>query len=913
MKKLLLVDGSGYIFRAFYALPPMTNGSGTPVGAVFGFTKMLMRLLRDCRADYCAVIFDAARKNFRNDIYPDYKGTRKETPPELIPQFPLIREAVKVFNVPAIELEGYEADDLISAYAKKALSENMEVTVVSSDKDMMQLVAKGINLYDPMKQKIIGEEEIKAKFGVTSEKVLDVMSLIGDASDNVPGVSGIGPKTAAELILEYGTLENLLANTDKIKQQKRRETLHSEADMARLSKTLITLAEDAPLPLPLQDLAVKEPECPKIKAFVAENGFNSLLAGLESWCDKRVQAIPLVSVAKDYELVDDTTKLKSWLDKARTAKIVAVDTETTGLNPFRADLVGVSLAIAHGKACYIPLRHVDGNVQTDLFGTPVQSNLKQIPVKEALALLASLFADKTVLKVGHNLKFDMHVFAKELGSDFIMSPVDDSMLMSYVLNGARHGHGMDELAKTYLDYDTIKYTDVCGTGKNKITFDKVELSKALDYAAEDADITLRLFTFFRKQLTAENMYGIYEDLDLPLLTVLFAMEEKGVCVDTVELKRLSEDFTKRMAILSADIYREAGEEFNVNSPAQLGRILFEKMGLEGGTKSSATGAWSTDAEVLDKLAEQEVALAKLILEYRQLAKLKSTYSDALLEQVNPKTSRVHTTFSQTVTSTGRLSSNDPNLQNIPVRTEEGRLIRKAFVAEKGKLLVSADYSQVELRLMADIADVKALKQAFADGVDIHASTASQVFGIPLEGMDPMMRRRAKAINFGIIYGISAFGLARQLEISRTEAASYIDAYFAKYPEIKAYMEKTIEEARRQGYVTTLFGRRCYVDGITDKNPARRGFSERAAINAPIQGSAADILKKAMLEVAKALSSSACKASMLLQVHDELILEVPKEEAEKTATLVKEIMEKTVSLSVPLIAEVGIGENWALAH
>ncbi len=913
MKKVLLVDGSGYIFRAFYALPPMTGSNGTPVGAVFGFTKMLMRLMKDCRADYFAVIFDAARKNFRNDIYPDYKGTRKETPPELIPQFPLIREAVKVFNVPAIELEGYEADDLIAAYAKQAMAEGMAVTVASSDKDMMQLVARGVTLYDPMKQKMIGEAEIKEKFGVSPDKVLDVMALIGDASDNVPGVSGIGSKTAAELINEYGSLENLLANIELIKQAKRKETLKSEAEIAKLSKTLITLAEDAPLPIPLKELAVKEPECPKIKAFVENMGFSSLLAGLESWCEQRNQAIPVVSVAKDYELVDDVAKLKAWIAKAKDSKQVAIDTETTGLNPFKADLVGVSLAIAPGRACYIPLRHIGEGVQHDLFGVPTENTLKQIPVKEAMALLSPLFADKSVLKIGHNLKFDMHVLAKEIGADFVMSPIDDSMIMSYVLNGASHGHGMDELAKIYLDYDTVKYTDVCGTGKNKITFDCVELSKAVDYAAEDADITLRLFTLFRKRLVDERMFNIYENLDISLLPVLFAMEEKGICVNTGELKRLSEDFTRRMSILAEDIYQEAGEEFNVNSPAQLGRILFEKMGLKGGVKSSATGAWSTGAEVLDKLAEQEVKLAVLVLEYRQLAKLKSTYSDALLEQVNPKTSRIHTTFSQTVTSTGRLSSNDPNLQNIPVRTEEGRLIRKAFVAEKGKLLVSADYSQVELRLMADIADVKALKQAFADGLDIHASTASQVFGIPLEGMDPMMRRRAKAINFGIIYGISAFGLAGQLEISRTEAASYIDAYFAKYPEIKAYMEKTIDEARRQGYVTTIFGRRCYVEGIADKNPARRGFSERAAINAPIQGSAADIIKKAMPEVAKALPASGLDAVMLLQVHDELIFEVPAENAEKTASLAKSIMEKTVSLSVPLIADTGIGENWALAH
>lgn len=913
MKKLLLVDGSGYIFRAFYALPPMTNSKGTPVGAVFGFTKMLMRLLRDCRADYFAVVFDASRKNFRNDIYPAYKGTRKETPEDLIPQFSLIRDAVKVFNVPSIELEGYEADDLIASYAKKALNLGIEVTVVSSDKDMMQLVSKGVILYDPMKQKRIGDKEIKEKFGVTSEQVLDVMSLVGDVSDNVPGVTGIGPKTASELILEYGTLENLLLHKDSIKQKKRKEAIVAEEEKAILSKRLIMLAEDAPLPLSLEALAVKEPECLKIKEFIDQQGFKSLRSIIEDWCDKRKEAIPLVSVSKEYELVDDIDKLRLWINRAYESKVVSVDTETTGLNPFRCKLVGISLAVSAGKACYIPIRHIGSSIQKDLFGGTESIKLKQLSVEEVMKEIVPLFADKRVLKVGHNLKFDMHVFAQELGKDLEITPIDDSMVMSYVLNGSRHGHGMDELAKEYLDYETIKYSDVCGTGKNKITFDRVDLDRALEYAAEDADITLRLFKLFRKRLVEEKLYSIYEEIDLPLISILFSMEERGVCVDTIELKKLSIDFTRRMSILANSIYKEAGEEFNINSPMQLGKILFEKQGLSGGVKSSVSGAWVTDAEVLDRLSNQGVELAKLILEYRQLSKLKSTYSDALLDQVNSKTSRVHTTFSQTVTSTGRLSSNDPNLQNIPIRTEEGRNIRRAFIADRGKLLISADYSQVELRLMAAIGDVKGLKEAFEEGIDIHASTASQVFGVSLKDMDPMLRRRAKAINFGIIYGISAFGLSRQLEISRTEASSYIESYFSKYPEIKDYMERTIEEARQQGYVTTIFGRRCYVEGIMDKNPSKRGFAERAAINAPIQGSAADILKKAMQEVSKELTRLGYKDSLLLQVHDELILEVDKDKAEEISRIVKGIMERTVSLSVPLIAEAGIGENWATAH
>ena len=700
---------------------------------------------------------------------------------------------------------------------------------------------------------------------------------------------------------------------DSIKQKKRKEAIVAEEEKAILSKRLIMLAEDAPLPLSLEALAVKEPECLKIKEFIDQQGFKSLRSIIEDWCDKRKEAIPLVSVSKEYELVDDIDKLRLWINRAYESKVVSVDTETTGLNPFRCKLVGISLAVSAGKACYIPIRHIGSSIQKDLFGGTESIKLKQLSVEEVMKEIVPLFADKRVLKVGHNLKFDMHVFAQELGKDLEITPIDDSMVMSYVLNGSRHGHGMDELAKEYLDYETIKYSEVCGTGKNKITFDRVDLDRALEYAAEDADITLRLFKLFRKRLVEEKLYSIYEEIDLPLISILFSMEERGVCIDTIELKKLSIDFTRRMSILANSIYKEAGEEFNINSPMQLGKILFEKQGLSGGVKSSVSGAWVTDAEVLDRLSNQGVELAKLILEYRQLSKLKSTYSDALLEQVNSKTSRVHTTFSQTVTSTGRLSSNDPNLQNIPIRTEEGRNIRRAFIADRGKLLISADYSQVELRLMAAIGDVKGLKEAFEEGIDIHASTASQVFGVSLKDMDPMLRRRAKAINFGIIYGISAFGLSRQLEISRTEASSYIESYFSKYPEIKDYMERTIEEARQQGYVTTIFGRRCYVEGIMDKNPSKRGFAERAAINAPIQGSAADILKKAMQEVSKELTRLGYKDSLLLQVHDELILEVDKDKAEEISRIVKGIMERTVSLSVPLIAEAGIGENWATAH
>jgi len=918
VQKLVLVDGSGYIFRAFYALPPMTRADGTPVNAVYGFTKMLMKLMKTSNAAYFAVVFDAARKNFRNDIYPAYKGTRKETPPELIPQFPLIREAVKAFNIVSVEQEGYEADDLIATYAKLGLEKGLEVKVVSSDKDMMQLVHRGVTLYDSMKDKIISEDEVKAKFGVTSEKLLDVMALIGDASDNVPGVSGFGPKTAAELITAFGTLENLLQSTSLIKQEKRRQTLIAEKDMALLSKRLITLEENVPLITPLSALAIKKPDCDTIITFARNNGFNSLLPSIEAWCNERKNNIPKPEIKKEYELVTDIKALKKWVDEAKEKGAFAIDTETTGLNPFKADIVGISLATDAGKACYIPLAHGTKPAQADLFGNFLNQKdadaPKQLAIKDALAALAPLFADESILKIGHNIKFDMHVLKKafaESGLNFTFTPVSDSMVMSYDLYGTQHGHGMDELAKLYLDYQTISFKDVTGEGKDKITFAEVPLEKALDYAAEDADITLRLHSLFA-QVIKDSDCKVYENLDRPLISVLYDMEEDGVEIDSKALGELSQTFTKKMNELSEVIFAEAGEEFNINSPAQLGTILFDKMGITGGQKG-ANGYYSTDSEVLEGLAAAGVKLAELVLQFRTLAKLKSTYTDALPQQISPRDGRVHTTFSQTVTSTGRLSSTDPNLQNIPIRNDEGKLIRAAFIAPKGKVLIAADYSQVELRLMAGIANVKRLKEDFQNGQDIHATTASAVFGVPMDKMTPDLRRQAKAINFGIIYGISAFGLARQIGVSRTEAAKYIEAYFAKYPEIKLYMDETIKKARTKGYVTTLMGRKCYTYGINDKNPNRKGFAERAAINAPIQGSAADIIKKVMLELPSKLKAAGLSAKMLLQVHDELLFEADEVEAEATAKLVKDTMETIIPFPVPLPAEAGIGKNWNEAH
>lgn len=923
-KKAVLIDGSGYIFRAFYALPPMGRDDGTPVNAVYGFCNMLMKLIKEMPADYLAVVFDAARVTFRQTIYPAYKATRRETPEALIPQFPILRQAVEAFDVAQVEMEGYEADDLLSTYARLAHERDIEVTIVSSDKDLMQMVGSGVTIFDPMKQRVVDIEQVLEKFGVTPDKVVDVQSLAGDSTDNVPGVSGIGLKTAAQLINEYGTLENLLANAENIKQPKRREALIKDADMARLSKKLVTLDAFAPVEVPLDAFAVKVPDSEKIKKFLEKQTFKSLLSKLPNWITARAETMPnlprpalpeIREVKKEYTLIQTPDVLQKWVDDAIKKGVVAVDTETDSLSQTRARIVGFSLCCEEGKACYVPLRHKGKAKQGELFGGAEDSveEIKQLSVSEALDILKPLLTDKSVLKVGHNVKYDWHVFANEYGDGLDITPIEDTMVLSYDLDGAAHGHGMDELAELFLDYQTIRYEDVCGKGKLKISFDRVELQPACDYAAEDADITLRLYHYLKRRLLNERMVGIYELFDRPTVPVLFNMERAGIKVCDKELQKLSDSFGARIKDLEKRIFELAGEEFNLNSPGQMGKILFDKMGLKGSTKNAKTGSWSTEAAVLETLVDEGVEIAAKILEWRQYSKLKSTYSDALQEQINPRTGRVHTNFMQTVTSTGRLSSNDPNLQNIPVRSEEGREIRRAFIAEKGKVLLSADYSQIELRLMAHVANVEGLKDAFARGADIHAATASKMFHIPVEGMDPMVRRRAKAINFGIIYGISAFGLARQLGTSRTEAQEYINAYFDRYPEIKTFMEDTVSFARSNGYVMTPFGRKCSVGNLNDRNAARRAFAERAAVNAPIQGGAADIIKKAMLRLPDALTEAGLTGKMLLQVHDELVLEIPESEIEKTTAVVKDIMENVFKLSVPLIAEVGTGMNWAEAH
>jgi len=923
-RHVTLVDGSGFIFRAFHGLPPMTRPDGTPVNAVYGFTSMLMKLLSETDADHVAVVFDTSRQTFRTAIYPEYKAHRPPAPEDLVPQFPLVRDATRAFDVCCIELDGFEADDLIATYARVAVAAGARVTIVSSDKDLMQLVGAGVAMFDPMKNRVIGEAEVREKFGVPPHKVVDVQALCGDASDNVPGVPGIGIKTAAQLIEEYGDLDTLLARAGEIKQPKRRQSLLDNAELALISRRLVLLRDDVPLPVPLADLAVKPTDPATLAAFCAAQGFRSLQSRLVG----KGTAIPApappaaalaavpgaetVSELPDYELVVTVAALDRWIADATRAGTVAFDTETTGLDPLRCQLVGVSLAVEPGRACYVPLLHNPHQAQgmLDLGGSgPVSDAPQLIGVATALERLKPLLADPAVLKVGHNLKYDMQVLA---GLGLTVVSLDDTMLLSYVLDGGVHGHGLDELCQLHFGHANISFSKVCGTGKAQVTFDRVPLDKACAYAAEDADMTLRLHRLLKPRLLAEGMVTVYETLERPLIPVIVAMERAGIKVDRAALLALSEDFGRRLIELETEVVAlNNGEAFNLGSPQQLGKVLFETLALPGGKKTK-TGQWATGADVLEDLAPLHPLPARL-LDWRQLAKLKSTYTDALVTEINPATQRVHTSYSLAATTTGRLSSSDPNLQNIPIRTEEGRKIRRAFVADKGCKLISADYSQIELRLVAHVAEIEGLRTAFASGQDIHAITASQVFGVPVEGIDSSLRRRAKAINFGIIYGISPFGLAAQLGIPQGEAKAYISAYFARYPEIRDYMERTKEEARRQGFVTTLFGRKVYTPGIADKNGALRAFAERAAINGPIQGGAADIIKRAMIRLPAALTAAGLAARLLLQVHDELVLEAPDSEAEATVAVVKRVMEAAAVLSVPLLVEAGVAHSWDEAH
>jgi DNA polymerase-1 len=902
--RLVLVDGSGYIFRAFFALPPLTDPKGTPVGAVFGFCNMLFRLAQDMPNDQLVVVFDKGSRSFRNDVYDQYKANRMEPPDDLVPQFPLVREAAHAFALPVIELEGYEADDVIATFARHAREQDREVIIVSSDKDLMQLIGGGIQMYDPMKQKPIDRDEVIVRFGVGPEQVADVLALAGDSSDNVPGVPGVGVKTAAQLLIEFGSLEDLLAKAGTIKQPKRRQSLLDYAEQARLSRQLVSLCDTAPVPATLDQLDHRAIDYRRLLAFARQHNFKSLIQRLEPLAEIQPAAAAATPEAPppsaSYATIGDRVSLEEWLARARAKGMLALSLQTTSVSIMRAELVGIALAIDEGEAAYAPLAHKDD------FGTRAAG---QLPREEALARLRPVLEDPGILKIGHDLKHAVSVLAR-LGIE--LAPYDDTMLLSYVMDGAAHGHGLAELASLHLDRQTAAYESVCGSGRSRIAFDRAPIARAAPYCAEIVDVTLRLHRVLKLAVARERRTRVYETLERPLVAVLAAMERRGVQVDRKALQDLSADFSARMAELEEQAYRLAGRAFNLGSPKQLSEVLFQEQGLAASRKTK-TGSHTTGANVLEALAAEGHPLPSTILAWRQLQKLTGTYTDALIGEIDPADGRVHTTYAMAATSTGRLSSNEPNLQNIPIRTEEGRKIRRAFVAGEGHQLMSADYSQIELRVLAHMACIDALKEAFSKDIDVHAVTASQMFGVPIEGMDPLLRRNAKMINYGIIYGIGAFGLAQRLGIDYEVAKRYIEAYFEQYPGIRDYMERAKDEARANGYVTTLFGRLCATPEIRSGNPSRRGYAERAAINAPIQGSAADIMRRAMIRTEQALGRSNLGARMLLQVHDELVFEVPRDEVEPTAELISDVMSKAAHLDVPLVVDVGHGANWDAAH
>ena len=920
-----LIDGSGFIFRAYHALPPLTRKSdGLPVGAVSGFCNMLFKMIEDQKGSdaptHLVVVFDAKGKTFRSDIYPEYKMNRPPTPEDLIPQFPLTRDATRAFGLACIEEVGFEADDIMATLAVQAREAGARVTIVSSDKDLMQLVGDGVEMYDAMKNKRIGREQVEEKFGVGPERVIDVQSLAGDSVDNVPGAPGIGIKTAALLINEYGDLDSLLERAGEIKQPKRRESLIDNANQIRTSRELVTLKTDMQMDCTFEDFEVRAPNPDMVLGFLADMEFRTMSARI---ANKLGVSAPVVDIpngvrvnaptqqvpfdSSKYECVRDASELNRWVHKIYECGYVAVDTETTGLNEMIVDLVGICLSVKAGEACYIPLSHKGG--EDDLFGG---SSLVegQMNLDEALKILRPVLQDTSIIKIGQNMKYDAKIFARY---EVAIAPVDDTMLLSYALNGGKHNHGMDYLSERYLEHKPISIKTVLGAGKSAITFDKVGIDDAVKYAAEDADITLRLWQLFKPQLHSVGVTKVYETLERPLIPVLAEMEMHGIRVDRDTLSRMSNNFAQSMSGLEAEIYELAGQSFNVGSPKQLGEILFDKLELPGGKKGK-TGAYGTGVDVLEDLAAEGYDLPTRVLDWRQMSKLKSTYTDALQTHINPNTGRVHTSYVISGASTGRLSSTDPNLQNIPIRSDAGRKIREAFIADEGNVLLSLDYSQIELRILAHIAKIDSLKQAFHEGQDIHALTASQMFNVPLENMDPMVRRQAKAINFGVIYGISGFGLARNLRIPRKEAQAFIDTYFERFPGIRNYMDETVTFAKENGFVQTLFGRKIHTSEINAKGP-QAGFAKRAAINAPIQGTAADVIRRAMIQMPKAIAH--LPAKMLLQVHDELIFEVPESAVEETTNIVRRIMENAsepvVKLDVPLVVDAGTGKNWADAH
>ncbi|MCZ4351808.1 DNA polymerase I [Roseovarius aestuarii] len=923
---LHLIDGSAFIFRAYHALPPLTRKSdGLPIGAVAGFCNMLQRYVEGNHGPdaptHVAVIFDKGSHTFRNDLFPDYKANREAMPEDLRPQMPLTREATIAFNIACKEVEGYEADDIIATLSCQAREAGGRVTIISSDKDLMQLVGGGVEMLDAMKNRRIDVDGVREKFGVGPERVVDVQALAGDSVDNVPGAPGIGIKTAALLINEYGDLDALLERAGEIKQPKRRQTLIDNAEQIRLSRQLVQLDCDMPLDFGLDDLEVRDADTETLLAFLAEMEFRTLTKRIADAmgaeppviedepakvADAAAPDMPDISVA-DYRQVSDAAELQVWLDRIYARGYVAVDTETTSLNEMQAELVGISLCVEPGQACYIPLIHKDGDAD-DLFGSDKLAE-GQMPVQQVLDALKSMLEDPAILKIGQNMKYDAKVFARH---GVNVAPIDDTMLMSYALHAGMHNHGMDALSERYLGHTPIPIKTLIGTGKSAVTFDRVPLDKAVPYAAEDADVTLRLWMLFKPQLHRERVTSVYETLERPLVPVLARMEQNGIKVDREVLSRMSNAFAQKMAGLEAEIHALAGRSFNVGSPKQLGEILFDEMGLEGG-KRGKTGAYATGADVLEDLATEHDLPAR-VLDWRQLSKLKSTYTDALQDHIDPDTGRVHTSYMQAGASTGRLASSDPNLQNIPVRSDEGRRIREAFIAPEGRTLVSLDYSQIELRILAHVADIAALKEAFRQGQDIHAMTASEMFGVPMEEMTPEVRRRAKAINFGVIYGISGFGLARNLRIPRSEAQGFIDRYFERFPGIRTYMDATVDFAKAHGHVQTLFGRKIHTPEIAAKGP-RAGFAKRAAINAPIQGTAADVIRRAMIRMPDAIQGLPCK--MLLQVHDELLFEVESGAEDEVIKVARDVMEGAaaplVHLDVPLTVDAGRGANWAEAH
>ena len=913
-----LIDGSGYIFRAYYALPPLTRKSdGLPVGAVSGFCSMLFKLLEDSKSNenlqkptHFAVIFDAARKTFRNEIYSDYKANRSEAPDDLAPQFEYIRKSVVAFNLPSVDLPNYEADDLIATYVEQILAKGAKVTIVSSDKDLMQLYRKDVRIFDPMKNKFITPEDIVTKFGVGPEKVIDVQSLAGDSSDNVPGVPGIGVKTAAELINKYGTLEKLLDNAQEIKQNKRRETLIENKDKAIISKKLVTLMKDAPVERKLEEFHLKKIDKDKLYKFLREMEFNRLLSSVisaygeplleetakETKPEKKHQNIS----KKNYHLITKEKEIDEWINEAEEAGELAIDTETSSLDAHQTDLVGISLSTKIGKACYIPIGH------------KFKGCLKKETV---IKKLKPLLEDKSVKKIGQNIKFDFIVLYKQ---GINMNSMEDTMLMSYVLDAGKNRHNMDTLSEIHLQHKTISFKEIVGTGKKEINFSDVELDKAMEYAAEDADITYRLYKIFSKNLKLEKLTNIYEIFEKPLIKILAFMEIEGIKIDNKFLKVLSEKFEKKISKLEKEVFKISKKEFNIASPKQLGEIIYNDLKIAV-LKKTRKGSFATNASVLEDLAFKGHEFPKLILDWRQVSKLKNTYSDALPEHINPNTKRVHTSFLLAATTTGRLASSDPNLQNIPIKSEDGKDIRKAFIAEKGFTLISADYNQIEMRILADLAEVKELKKAFSNNEDIHSLTASQVFNVDIKKVDQDMRRKAKAINFGIIYGISQYGLAKQINVSNHEADEFLNAYFLKFPEIKIYMDNTIKFCRKSGYVTNIFGRRSHFNGINDKNFNVRNFQERAAINAPIQGSASEIMRLAMIRLNKKFESiKNNKSKILLQIHDELIFEVPVKEVKNITEIIKDEMTSVTesdlhTFSTPLTVDVNTGDNWGILH